>query len=281
MNVAPPVRLAARTEASLTDAPIGLSIVIPCYNEETSITRMVSELRPVLRELCATASPVEVVFVDDGSTDATWWRLTELADGQLPEARVRLRRHDTNRGLGAALRTGFSASGGSIIVTTDSDSTYSFSEIPALISRLTPDVAIVTASPYHPAGGVAGVPPSRLILSRGSSLIYRALVDRRVHTYTALFRAYRAEVVRRVGFESDGFLAVAELLVKAMLCGYRVAEYPTVLRARAAGTSKAKLVRTIAAHVGFQLKVLLWRLGFGPNPPGGAVVHGVAHRRSG
>lgn len=267
MNAAPPVRLAARTEASLTDAPIGLSIVIPCYNEEISITRMVSELRPVLRELCATASPVEVVFVDDGSTDATWWRLTELADGQLPEARVRLRRHDTNRGLGAALRTGFAACRGRVIVTTDSDATYSFAEIPALVSCLTPDVAIVTASPHHPAGGVEGVRRSRLILSRGSSLIYRALVDRRVYTYTALFRAYRAEVVRRIGFESNGFLAVAELLVKAMLSGYRVAEYPTVLRARSAGVSKAKLARTIVAHVEFQLKVLLWQRGFGRNRP--------------
>jgi dolichol-phosphate mannosyltransferase len=248
---------------------LGISIVIPCYNEESSIFRMASELDPVLRELSATAS-VEAVFVDDGSTDATWTRLREIVDRRLLPVVVQLKRHETNRGLGAALRTGFAASRGAIVVTTDSDSTYRYSEIPKLLSRLTPDVAIVTASPYHPDGGVAGVPRYRLVLSRGSSLIYRALVDRRVHTYTALFRAYRSEVVRSVDFGSNGFLAVAEVLVNAMLRGYRVAEYPTVLHARVTGTSKAKLLRIIVAHLRFHLTVVRRRLGLGPQSEGKA-----------
>ena len=174
---------------------------------------------------------------------------------------VRFERHPVNRGLGAAMRTGFGAARGDVIVTTDSDGTYHFGEIPALLSRLSAEIDIVTASPYHPQGGVAGVPAYRLVLSQGSSAIYRLLVSWHVHTYTCLFRAYRRGVVKRVTFASDGFLAGTELLVKAMLAGYRVAEHPAVLHRRAFGESKARLMRTVLAHLRFQGCVVLHRLG--------------------
>ena len=245
---------------------IDVSILIPCYNEEAGLTRIAAALNPVLEALSSRGS-IEVVFVDDGSTDRTWAHLTALAETGGLAARVVLQRHEANRGLGAALRTGFAACAGAVIVTTDSDSTYRFDEIPPLLSRLTTDIDIVTASPYHPAGEVAGVPAYRLVLSRGSSLIYRTLVSSDVYTYTALFRALRADVVRNVRFDSNGFLAVAELLVNAMLDGYRVAEYPTVLHSRVAGVSKAKIARTIAAHLRFQFGVLIRRLGLGSRRP--------------
>jgi len=63
-----------------------------------------------------------------------------------------------------------------------------------------------------------------------------------------------------VTFESNGFLAGTELLVKAMLAGYRVVEFPAVLYARVFGVSKAKLARTILAHLKFQMRVLLHRI---------------------
>jgi dolichol-phosphate mannosyltransferase len=242
---------------------VDLSIVIPCHNEEAGLADLEQHLGPVLQALCATTR-LELVLVDDGSSDATWERMQALAAGPLMRSgRVLLERHECNRGLGAALRTGFGVASGQIIVTTDSDATYRFSEIPALLERLSPGIDVVTASPYHPDGGVDGVPAYRLVLSRGSSLIYRLLVGGHLRTYTALFRAYRQEVIRSVSFKADGFLAVAEVLVNAMLSGYRVAEYPTVLHSRVAGVSKAKLARTIAAHVRFQFAVLLQRMSFG------------------
>ncbi len=241
-----------------------LSIIIPCYNEVESIAKIKSELWPIVAEL-AGARSVEVVFVDDGSRDGTWQALNDtFGQGDAAGIGVSFERHEVNRGLGAALRTGFAAAQGQIVVTTDSDGTYKFSEIPVLLSYLTPDVDIVTASPYHPKGGVAGVPPYRLILSQGSSAIYRILVNWRVHTYTSLFRAYRQKVIRQVPFESDGFLAGTELLVNGMLMGFRVVEYPAVLHSRVLGTSKAKLARTILAHLKFQTRVLLRRLNLAP-----------------
>jgi dolichol-phosphate mannosyltransferase len=241
-----------------------LSIVIPCYNEAENVGKIEDELFPVIRDLAATQS-VEVVFVDDGSADNTWQMLHNVVRNNaepLKDIAVRFERHAANRGLGAALRTGFNAAKGQVVVTTDSDGTYRFSEIPALLSCLKPEVDIVTASPYHPKGGVIGVPRYRLALSQGSSAIYRLLVDRRIHTYTSLFRAYRRIVIERVPFASNGFLAVTELMVKAMLSGFGVAEYPSVLHRRAFGASKAKIVRTIRAHLRFQGSLLLHRSHF-------------------
>jgi len=67
-----------------------------------------------------------------------------------------------------------------------------------------------------------------------------------------------------VPFESNGFLAGTELMVNAMLMGYKVAEYPAVLHARTFGTSKARIMRTISAHLKFQTSVLLRRLALMP-----------------
>jgi len=238
-----------------------------------NVDKLEQEFFPVVAQLAAGMAPtddaspgaVEVIFVDDGSTDGTLAALQQRFGAlKAPGIVVRFEQHMPNRGLGAALRTGFAAATGELVVTTDSDGTYRFVEIPALLSRLTSGVDIVTASPYHPDGGVENVPGYRLVLSRGSSLMYRVLVDRHIHTYTALFRAYRMEVIKSVPFEADGFLGGTELMVKAMLQGYHVAEYPAVLYSRVNGASKAKIVRTIKAHVRFQTKILLARLGLQP-----------------
>jgi dolichol-phosphate mannosyltransferase len=241
-----------------------ISIIVPCYNEADNVPKIQREFLPIVAELARTRS-VEVVFVDDGSTDNTRDALDQVAgEARRAGIAVKLERHPANRGLGAALKTGFAAASGEIVITTDSDGTYKFSTIPELVALLKPGTDIVTASPYHPAGRMVGVPRYRRILSQGSSIIYQVLVSWQVHTYTALFRAYRREVIKRVPFESDGFLAGTELMVNAMLMGYRVAEYPAVLHARTFGTSKAKILRTIRAHLRFQTSVLLRRLALMP-----------------
>jgi dolichol-phosphate mannosyltransferase len=258
-----------------------LSIVVPCYDESDNGPRLERELFPVVSAL-ARRWPVEVVFVDDGSRDGTPAVLESLARRWTSDGvAVHLTRHDRNRGLGAALRTGFAAARGDIVVTTDADATYRFEEIPALIDALTPDVDLVTASPYHPQGAVVGVPAHRLVLSRGSSWIYRILVSRRLHTYTCLFRAYRREVIETVPFGSDGFLAGTELLVNAVLAGYRAAEYPAVLHSRMFGVSKARLTRTVFAHLGYQARVLCGRLRLAREPWAGARLRRRALAESG
>ncbi len=241
---------------------MALSIVIPCCNEADSIPQLSGKLLPIAADL-GCSRQVEIVFVDDGSVDETWLGLqSAFAPDRLPaNVACKFERHPVNRGLGAAIRTGLKASSGDVIVTTDADGTYRFENIPALLETLRPGIDIVTASPYHPQGGVEGVPGWRLVLSQGASALYRIVVEPRIHTWTALFRAYRRPVIDTISFESDGFLAGTELMVKALLAGYKVAEFPAVLHTRMAGTSKAKIWRTIRAHLGFQWRVILHRLG--------------------
>lgn len=245
-----------------------LSIIVPCFNEEDNIQKLQAEFFPVVEKLIGsvlpdgqTVSDVEVVFVDDGSRDNTLEALkTAFGAPANPKIKVLIEKHGVNRGLGAALRTGFAAVTGGVIVTTDSDGTYQFATIPAMLDHLKKGVDIVTASPYHPNGEVVGVPAYRIFLSRGSSLLYRILLSWRVHTYTALFRAYRREVIEKISFHADDYLGATELMVKAMLKGYKVDEYPAALHRRVFGVSKAKLVRTIISHLKFQFGLLLHRL---------------------
>lgn len=236
-----------------------LSVVVPCFNEEGNVDQFATTLMPVLEELAPAWAHVDVVLVDDGSTDGTYAELRRLERDAGP-VRVRAFTHGTNQGLGAAMRSGFRESAGDVVVTTDSDGTYPFSDIPRLLALLGPEVDVVTASPYHPDGAIADVPPHRLVLSRGASVLYRVLVDPSVYTYTALFRAYRRRVLDSVTFRSDDFLACAELLVNARLQGFRVAELPATLRSRAIGTSKARLARITRSHLRFQAEVAGRRL---------------------
>lgn len=246
-----------------------LSIIIPCYNEVDNVPKLYEELLPVIRAMLASGKmnstesldSAEMIFVDDGSSDDTSIRLKERFSAATSSGlSFQFLKHETNAGLGAAVRTGFTHANGDILVTVDSDGTYKFSEIPALLNCLLPGVDIVTASPYHPQGGVVGVPEYRLFFSKGSSMLYRILVDRNIYTYTCLFRAYRVKVVQEISFLSNDFLGGTELLVKAMLKGFRAADFPSVLHRRVYGVSKARIARTIHSHLKFMGWVLLQRL---------------------
>lgn len=237
-----------------------LSVIIPCFNESQNVRGLRDHLLPTITQL-GEKGPLQLIFVDDGSTDDTWDALIETFSIHVNNnITVRFERHPKNLGLGAALRTGISVADGSIIITTDSDGTYAFELIPEMIEMLKDDVDLVTASPYHPSGSFEGVPAHRLILSRGSSLIYRILVNWNVYTYTSLFRAYRREIFDHIKFESDGFLACAEILVKAHFTGHKVKDFPAVLRVRKYGVSKAKLVRTTLAHLKFLSRIMKLRI---------------------
>jgi dolichol-phosphate mannosyltransferase len=250
---------------SLYKAVNKLSIIVPCFNEIENIEILDNELLPIIEKIIDEGGIrngigidfAEIIFIDDGSLDGTYKKLKEVfSNKKLPKIEIKILKHKKNLGLGAALRTGFNIAEGDLIVTLDSDGTYKFSGIHAILSCMEPGIDIVTASPYHPLGKVVGIPAYRLILSRGSSLIYRLLMDWRIHTYTCLFRVYRSRVVKDVNFEANGFLGGTELLVKAMLKGYVATEIPEELHRRQYGESKARIIKTILSHLRFQVWLL-------------------------
>jgi dolichol-phosphate mannosyltransferase len=237
------------------------SLVVPCFNEEAGIEQLCRKLEELVARL-EVDGPVEVVFVDDGSTDGT----RAAIEAQARQLRFSIVSHDRNRGLGAALRTGFLHAAGEEVVTLDSDCTYDPAQVPELLAPLRDGADLVTASPYHPRGRVVGVSGWRLVLSRGLSWLYWAVLPVRLYTYTSCFRAYRASRLRDLDAPDDGFLAVTQLLVNAIERDMRVVEVPAVLTTRRFGQSKIRVVRVAWSHLG-ELVCLLRRRITGQKPP--------------
>lgn len=108
----------------------GLSVVIPVFNEAENVSALTARLREALSGL---ARPVEILFVDDGSTDRT---LDELRRAQRADPRIRILRFARNLGQTAAIEAGFHYSRGSAVVTLDGDLQNDPADIPALVAKL-------------------------------------------------------------------------------------------------------------------------------------------------
>jgi len=237
-----------------------LDVIIPCYNESAGIGYLSKKLQPIVTELSKDYF-VKLIFVDDGSTDNT---VALIGKYFKSFPRFKIEKHATNMNLGAAMRTGFKAATADIIATIDSDCTYDPESIIKMLKLLGKEADIVTVSPYHPQGEVENIPEYRLFLSRSISFIYGFLLgpkQEKIYTFTALNRVCKKEVVKNITFKSNNFLATAELLIYAMLQGYKVKELPAVLHVRKYGQSKIRLLQVIVSHARFVLKLIAFRLG--------------------
>jgi dolichol-phosphate mannosyltransferase len=228
-----------------------LSLIVPCYNEEEGMENLHDKLTPILKEL-SEKWELELLFIDDGSLDKTLEKIKQFF-GNLEYAKII--KHETNQNLGAGIRTGFKHSTGDVIVTMDSDCTYDPNGIFDMLNLLDDETSIVTASPYHPQGGVKNVPQYRLFLSKSITNIYRVVTGQKIHTFTALFRAHKKEVIN-IPFKSNDFLATAEHLISSVTRGHKIKEYPTILNVREYGVSKMRLFRVIKSHTKFVGKLV-------------------------
>jgi len=238
------------------------SLIIPCYNEAEGIPHLCDRLRLLISRLDV-AGGIEVVFIDDGSTDGTADIIRREATG-LP---FQIVTHARNRGLGAALRTGFAASTGDEVVTLDSDCTYDPLQVIDLLEVLRSGQDVVTGSPYHPQGEVVDASRWRLLLSRQLSSLYAVVIPLHLYTYTSCLRAYRREALRTLRVDDDGFLAVTDLLVTPILRGMRVAEIPSRLERRRFGRSKVSVVRVSLSHLRYLLRIALSKKMMRPGRP--------------
>ena len=150
-----------------------IRFVVPVYNEEQNVARLLADLRPRAAELGA-----RVVIVDDGSTDRTA-ALIEEHRGDLHLAVVR---HKVNRGLGTALNSGIRAALGEAsdddaIVTIEGDNTSDLDDLPEMLRRFEAGADIVLASVYAPGGQIIGVAGWRLAASKAVSKTFRRLAN--------------------------------------------------------------------------------------------------------
>lgn len=226
---------------------IDLSIVAPMYNESANVARTVGLVREGLADF---EGSWEFVLVDDGSIDDTRAVAREFAERH---ERIRVIGYEPNRGRGMALRTGFAAARGRIVVSIDFDLSYSIDHAVRLYRALEehPHWDVVLGSAYMPGGGTEGVDPYRLFVSRTGNRILSMAMDGRFSTITCVLRGYRREVLDALVLESERKEIHLEILSKVLALGYVVGEVPATLRARKKGRSKFRIGGTAVSHLLF------------------------------
>jgi len=226
-HLLPPKVYVGPPEGGSVDNPL-VSLVIPVYNEK-------STLEELLRRVVAVDMPKELVLVDDASTDGSREVLAGLAArglGSLPNAqpknenRLRVLFQERNQGKGAALRRGFEAATGEVVIVQDADLEYDPREIPRLIQPITDgDADVVFGSRF------SGSP--RRVLYFWHTVVNRALTTLSNLTsglnltdMETCYKAFRRELIQSIRIEEDRFGFEPEITAKVARAGARVYEVP-------------------------------------------------------
>jgi glycosyltransferase involved in cell wall biosynthesis len=228
----------SRTPAVPADLRLpGLTVVLPCLDEEDNVAPAVGEALAAAEE-CAGA--VEVIVVDDGSTDATRERAERLAH---EDGRVRVVVHEHNRGYGAAVRSGIDAARMPWILLTDGDRQFDLRELREFLP-LAPGHELVAGYRIDRQDGVA-----RRIAGRAWSRLTRRTFGFGVLDVDCAFKLVRASAVRRLDLVSEGAMVSAELLARGVRDGWRIAELGVHHRPCTAGEPTGGNLAVIARAV--------------------------------
>jgi glycosyltransferase involved in cell wall biosynthesis len=203
------------------DRPL-LSVVVPVYNEESTVLEVIARVRRL-------ETPLEVVVVDDGSTDSTAERLREVAgdDG------VTVLRHAANRGKGAALRTGFAQARGEIVAVLDADLEYDPVDLGALMQPILDGVADAVYG-----SRLSGGRPQRVFMfwhlvgNRFLTLVTNVLFNTTLSDMETGYKVLRREVLDGIRIRSDDFTVEPELTAKLLKRGVRLYELPVAYYGR-------------------------------------------------
>jgi glycosyltransferase involved in cell wall biosynthesis len=204
-----------RTQQNSHRKTMKVSIVIPCYNEKETIEEIVDAVR------AAPVQSMEIIVVDDGSEDGTRAVLQEKLR-QIVDCIIY---HPINRGKGAALRSGFAAATGDLILVQDADLEYSPEDYPALLEPLISDQAdAVFGSRFM------GARPHRVLFfwhmvgNRFLTLVSNMFTDLNLTDVQSGYKAFKATVIKSIHIEEDGFGVESELVAKIASLRCRIFE---------------------------------------------------------
>ena len=204
-----------------------ISVFFPAYNDEGSIVQLVKNAVAVLETL---TDDYEVIVVNDGSADATPRVLDELARG-LPH--VKIIHHETNKGYGAALRTGFSAASKDLVFYTDGDGQYDVRELVKLFPLMTGAVDVVNGYKIKRADK-----RYRILIGSIYNRMARFLFRLPIRDVDCDFRLLRQSALRRIKLVSSSGVICVELVRKLHAAGCVFVESPVRHYARVHGQSQ-------------------------------------------
>ena len=208
-------------------------IIVSTYNERENI-------EPLVREILTNAPETNVLVVDDNSPDGTGQIVRTMME---TEPRLRLLARPGKLGLGTAILDGMRYgldNGFDPICTMDADFSHHPKYLPAILAG-SRGVDVMIGSRYVPGGGTKNWGLGRRILSRGSNLVSWILLGFPVHDATGCYRAYRADLLRRIdraSIQSSGYSFVEEVLELCHRAGATMGETPIIFEDRRAGKSK-------------------------------------------
>jgi hypothetical protein len=223
-----------------------LSVVIPAFNEEAGIAGIIEKVLATRESLAEVGvSGLEVLVVDDGSRDRTAERVDEAG-------RVRLIRHLSNKGYGAAIKTGFREAKGDLLAFLDADSTYPPEFLAILCDTALREGADVVVGSRR-GGSDSKMPPVRRLGNLIWSTLLSLLGSERVQDPASGMRVLRRHALAELYPLPDGLNFTPVMSTRALHEGLKVVEVPIAYRERS-GRSKLSVARDGTRF----LKTILW-----------------------
>jgi len=211
----------------------GLSLVFPVFDEEQNVGQLLDEslrLAPIL------AQDYEIVVVDDGSRDGSAAIVEAFCRAN---SRVRLVRHASNRGYGAALRAGLREARGELVFFSDADLQFDLDEIATLLAH-TRDFDVVAGYRKRRCD-----PWPRQLLAWAWGTLVSGLFDLRVRDIDCAFKVFRRHVIDAIPIASIGAFINTEILVRASNANFRIHQVPVTHRRRRHGRQSGARPRVI------------------------------------
>lgn len=197
-----------------------LSVLIPAFNEERTLERVIDTVLKVPEDL-------EIVLIDDGSSDGTWQVMQSRVDGD----RVRSVRHDVNRGKGVAIRTGLQHARGHIVLIQDADLEYSPKDYGVLLEPLKSNRATIVygsrSFSSHSAYSYWYVVGNRLV-----TLFTNVLYNCYLSDIETGYKVMPLAIARSLDLHAQGFELEPEITAKLLRLGHRIFEVPITYAAR-------------------------------------------------
>ena len=225
----------------------GITIVVPAFDEEDGIEGVVSRLSGL-----ALPVPVEILVVEDGSTDGTVAALERIAP-RFPQMRVI--RHRANRGYGAALKTGFASARHEVVVITDADGTYPEGRIAELLARIDDGAEMAVGARTGPE---VEVPLLRRPAKAFLRLLASYLAGVRIPDLNSGLRAIRRDLVRTYRpILPDGFSFTTTITLSALTNGHRV-DWVSIDYRKRQGLSKIRPIRDTLGFASLIIRTVLY-----------------------
>lgn len=194
-----------------------MSIVIPCYNELSTIDQLIDSV------IAAPYPDKEIIVVDDGSNDGTREKLKSLIE---PSGRVhKVLYHDVNQGKGAALRTGISAAEGDIVIIQDADLEYDPLEYPRLVNPILVNKADVVFGSRFRGGDANRILYFWHRVGNGLiTLVSNMFTNLNLTDMETCYKVFRREIIQSIKIEENRFGFEPEITAKIAKLGCRIYE---------------------------------------------------------